>query len=91
MDHPPQSTTVPVRVYQIDDRIMVAAPLPGLEPEDITVTIAGPRVTTVHSFFPSLSMVTSPTRRTATASWSTRCRSWRRDGPTVRLSSGCNP
>jgi HSP20 family protein len=45
MDHPPQSTTVPVRVYQIDDRIMVAAPLPGLEPEDITVTIAGPRVT----------------------------------------------
>src|SRR5262245_28076572 len=45
MDYPQQSTTVPVRVYQIDDRIMVAAPLPGLEPEDITVTIAGPRVT----------------------------------------------
>jgi len=40
-----QTKTIPVRVYQIDDRIMVAAPLPGLEPEDITVTIAGVRVT----------------------------------------------
>src|SRR5262249_48208922 len=37
--------TVPVRMYQIDDRIMVAAPMPGLEPEDISVTIAGLRVT----------------------------------------------
>jgi HSP20 family protein len=41
----PQTKTVPVRLYQIDDRIMVAAPMPGLEPEDISVTIAGARVT----------------------------------------------
>lgn len=40
-----QTKTIPVRVYQIDDRIMVAAPMPGLEPEDITVTVAGARVT----------------------------------------------
>jgi len=39
-----QTQTVPVRMYQIDDRIMVAAPLPGLEPADIAVTIAGARV-----------------------------------------------
>lgn len=46
MTHPQQQTkTVPVRMYQIDDRIMVAAPLPGLEPADISVTIAGARVT----------------------------------------------
>jgi HSP20 family protein len=39
-----QTKTVPVRIYQIDDRIMVAAPMPGLEPEDISVAIAGARV-----------------------------------------------
>jgi HSP20 family protein len=39
-----QLTTVPVRLYQIDDRIMVAAPMPGLEPEDIAVIVAGSRV-----------------------------------------------
>jgi HSP20 family protein len=38
------SQPLPVRIYQIDDRIMVAAPMPGLEPEDIVVTVAGPRV-----------------------------------------------
>lgn len=37
--------TISVRIYQIDDRIMVAAPMPGLEPGDISVTIAGARVT----------------------------------------------
>jgi HSP20 family protein len=40
-----QPCIIPVRVYQTDDRIMMAAPLPGLEPEDISVTIAGARVT----------------------------------------------
>jgi HSP20 family protein len=39
-----QQQNVPVRIYQTDDRIMVAAPLPGLEPENIAVTIAGDRV-----------------------------------------------
>jgi HSP20 family protein len=40
-----QPKTVPVRVYHIDDRIMLAAPMPGLEPEDISVAVAGTRVT----------------------------------------------
>jgi HSP20 family protein len=37
--------TVPVRVYQGDGRIMVAAPLPGLEAGDIVVTVAGDTIT----------------------------------------------
>lgn len=40
-----QATTVPVRMYQVDDRIMVATPMPGLEPENISVTIAGVHLT----------------------------------------------
>lgn len=36
---------VPIRIYQSDKRIMLAAPLPGLEPEDISVTVSGDRVT----------------------------------------------
>jgi HSP20 family protein len=36
--------TVPVRVYEGDGRLMVAAPLPGLEPPDISVTVRGDRV-----------------------------------------------
>ncbi len=36
---------LPVRVYQSDDRIMIAAPMPGLEPEDIHVTVSGDKVT----------------------------------------------
>jgi HSP20 family protein len=36
---------IPVRVYQSDNRIMVAAPMPGLEPEDIRVTVEGTNVT----------------------------------------------
>jgi HSP20 family protein len=31
-------------MYQTDGRVMVAAPLPGLEPEDISVTITGDTV-----------------------------------------------
>lgn len=36
---------LPLRVYQTDYRIMVAAPMPGLEPSDIAVTVTGDRVT----------------------------------------------
>ena len=36
---------LPLRVYQTDHRIMVAAPMPGLEPSDIVVTVTGDRVT----------------------------------------------
>lgn len=35
---------VPVRVYQTTDRIMLAAPMPGLEPDDISVVIDGRHV-----------------------------------------------
>jgi HSP20 family protein len=37
--------TLPVRVYQSDGRIMVAAPLPGLEALDISVSVSGKTVT----------------------------------------------
>lgn len=35
---------VPVRVYQTGERVMVTAPLPGLEPEEIAVRIDGRRI-----------------------------------------------
>jgi len=40
-----QLHTVPVRVYTTDSRIMIAAPMPGLEPDDISVTVADSHVT----------------------------------------------
>ena len=40
-----QQQSVPVRVYQGPGRVMVAAPLPGLEPADISVTVSGDRLT----------------------------------------------
>lgn len=36
-----QAQTIPVRVYRGEEHIMLAAPLPGLEAENISVTIAG--------------------------------------------------
>ena len=36
---------VPVRVYQSGGRLMVAAPVPGLEPQDISVTVMGDTLT----------------------------------------------
>lgn len=38
------SQVVPVRLYQTDGRMMLVAPMPGLEPADISVTIDGHRV-----------------------------------------------
>jgi len=35
---------VPIRVYQTDSQFMVAAPMPGLEPQNINVRIDGARV-----------------------------------------------
>jgi HSP20 family protein len=35
---------VPVRIYESEGRVMVAAPMPGLEPPDISVTVSGSRV-----------------------------------------------
>ncbi|MBI4527537.1 MAG: Hsp20/alpha crystallin family protein [Deltaproteobacteria bacterium] len=39
-----QRQTIPLRVYQTDNQIMLAAPMPGLEAEDISVTIAGDHI-----------------------------------------------
>ena len=30
---------IPIKVYRTPDRVMVAAPMPGLEPEDILVKV----------------------------------------------------
>jgi HSP20 family protein len=40
-----QQQSVPVQIHQAEDRLVLAAPMPGLEPEDISVAIAGDRVT----------------------------------------------
>lgn len=39
-----QNQSVPVRIYQKEDKILLAAPMAGLEPQDISVTIAGNHV-----------------------------------------------
>jgi len=39
-----QAQTIPVRVYRGEEHIMLAAPLPGLEPENISITITGDTV-----------------------------------------------
>lgn len=36
---------IPVRIYQTENHIMLAAPMPGSEPENISVKIVGDRVT----------------------------------------------
>ena len=38
---PEQEQVVPVRLYQGGERLMAALPLPGLEPQDIEVTLRG--------------------------------------------------
>lgn len=35
-----EAQTVPVRVYQSGNHLMLAAPMPGLQPQDISVSIA---------------------------------------------------
>jgi HSP20 family protein len=40
-----QPQTIPVRVYNGDQHIILAAPLPGLEPEDISITVTPTGVT----------------------------------------------
>ncbi len=40
-----QPQTVPLQVHQADDRLVLAAPMPELEPQDVSVIISGTRVT----------------------------------------------
>ena len=42
-----QPQSVPVRIYDGDEHIVLAAPLPGVEAENISVTIAGSKVTII--------------------------------------------
>lgn len=35
-----EAQTVPVRIYESGNHVMLAAPMPGLEPQDISVSIA---------------------------------------------------
>jgi HSP20 family protein len=44
MAQQPQQT-IPVQIHQTDALIVLAAPMPGLEPQDISVVIAGDNVT----------------------------------------------
>lgn len=37
--------TIPVQIHQTDALIVLAAPMPGLEPQDISVALAGDKVT----------------------------------------------
>lgn len=39
MQEQPKIQQIPVKVYRSADRLMVAAPMPGLEPEDILVEV----------------------------------------------------
>jgi HSP20 family protein len=43
MAQQPQQT-IPVQIHQTDALIVLAAPMPGLEPQDISVVIAGDKV-----------------------------------------------
>jgi HSP20 family protein len=40
-----------VNIYRTDDRIMIAAPLPGMEPSDIVVEVAAPARVVLHGEF----------------------------------------
>jgi HSP20 family protein len=40
-----QPQTIPLQVHQANDCLVLAAPMPGLEPQDIAVIISGNRVT----------------------------------------------
>ena len=39
---------VPVKVYRTDERLMVAAPMPGLEPENIVVEVTADNCLIIH-------------------------------------------
>jgi HSP20 family protein len=39
-----QGQRLPIRVYRSDEHWMLAAPMPGLEPDDISITVHGDRV-----------------------------------------------
>ena len=46
----PAPQTVPIQLHQAEQRLILAAPLPGLEPQDIAVTIHGDTVS-IHGAY----------------------------------------
>jgi HSP20 family protein len=42
--------TVPLQIHETDKLIVLAAPMPGLEPQDISVVVAGDKVTLRGSY-----------------------------------------
>jgi HSP20 family protein len=46
----PPAQSVPVQIHQTDTLIVLAAPMPGLEPQDISVAIRGDKVTIQGSY-----------------------------------------
>jgi len=46
----PPAQSVPVQLHHTDDLIVLAAPMPGLEPHDISVVIRGDKVTIQGSY-----------------------------------------
>jgi HSP20 family protein len=46
----PSAQSVPVQIHQTDELIVLAAPMPGLEPQDISVVITGDKVTIRGSY-----------------------------------------
>ena len=48
MQEKPKIQQIPVKMYRTPDRLMVAAPMPGMEPEDILVEITGDGMLIMH-------------------------------------------
>jgi HSP20 family protein len=46
----PPAQSIPLQIHQNDSHIVLAAPMPGLEPQDISVIIAGDKVTISGSY-----------------------------------------
>jgi HSP20 family protein len=46
----PAAQSVPVQIHQTDTLIVLAAPMPGLEPQDISVVVAGDQVRIAGSY-----------------------------------------
>jgi HSP20 family protein len=48
MQEVPKIQQIPVKMYRTPDRLMVAAPMPGMEPEDILVEITANGMLILH-------------------------------------------
>jgi HSP20 family protein len=44
-----ETQEIPANVYQSDERVMIAAPMPGVEPQNITVSVSDGPMVTLHA------------------------------------------